>query len=130
MSRTGSKVPGGLNSTVVPTASPTASPTSAPRKRSRRVIPSGLHANICSFQFSIRRTPNGTGQSGAAWWGERAPVLEKLLDPERYPIAMRVGAAAGDEHNAADAPEHSFEFGLQRILDGVQALVDGRSSVG
>jgi hypothetical protein len=43
---------------------------------------------------------------------------------------MRVGAAAGEEHNAAYAPEHSFEFGLQRILDGVQALVDGRSSVG
>jgi AcrR family transcriptional regulator len=71
-----------------------------------------------------------TGQSDEEWWAARAPLLEKLLDPERYPTAMRVGAAAGEEHNAAYAPEHSFEFGLQRILDGVQALVDGRSSVG
>jgi hypothetical protein len=71
-----------------------------------------------------------TGQSDDAWWAERAPLLERLLDPDRYPIAMRVGAAAGDEHNAAYAPEHSFEFGLQRILDGVEALINPRSSDG
>jgi AcrR family transcriptional regulator len=71
-----------------------------------------------------------TGQTDEAWWAERAPLLETLLEPERYPTAMRVGGAAGEEHNAAYAPEHSFEFGLQRILDGVQALVERRSSVG
>ena len=71
-----------------------------------------------------------TGQSDEAWWAERAPLLERLVEPERYPTAGRVGQAAGGEHNAAYAPEHSFEFGLERILDGVQALVDGRSSVG
>jgi AcrR family transcriptional regulator len=71
-----------------------------------------------------------TGQSDAAWWAERAPLLEKHLEPERYPTASRVGQAAGEEHNAAYAPEHSFEFGLARILDGIQALVDGRSSDG
>ena len=70
------------------------------------------------------------GQSDEAWWAARAPLLERLLDAERFSTAMRVGAAAGEEHNAAYAPEHSFEFGLERILDGVQALVDGRSSVG
>jgi AcrR family transcriptional regulator len=71
-----------------------------------------------------------TGQSDEAWWAERAPLLERLLEPERYPTAIRVGAAAGQEHNAAYAPEHSFEFGLERILDGVQALLEGRSSDG
>jgi hypothetical protein len=56
--------------------------------------------------------------------------LEALLDPERFPTAVRVRAAASEEDDAAHAPEYSFEFGLQRILDGVKALVDGRSSVG
>jgi AcrR family transcriptional regulator len=56
----------------------------------------------------------------------RTPVLEGLVDPERFPTAMRVGAAT-HEDNAA---EHSFEFGLHRILDSVQSLVDGRSSAG
>ena len=63
-----------------------------------------------------------TGVSDEAWWEARAPILERLLDPERFPTAVRVGAAAGEEHNAAYAPEHTFEFGLQRILDGVEAL--------
>lgn len=54
-----------------------------------------------------------------AWW-----------DPERFPTAVRVSATAGERHNDAYAPEHSFEFGLRCILDGVQALVHGRSSVG
>jgi AcrR family transcriptional regulator len=71
-----------------------------------------------------------TGVSDRDWWEARAPVLERLLDPSRFPTAVRVGAAAGEEHNAAYAPEHSFEFGLQRVLDGVQALIDRRSSVG
>ena len=73
-----------------------------------------------------------TGINDEDWWAARAPLLEKLLDPERFPTAVRVGAAAGEEHNAAYAPEHSFEFGLSRILDGVQALVErsvfGRAS--
>src|SRR4029453_12648677 len=51
-----------------------------------------------------------TGKSDEAWWAEGAPTLRELLEPERYPTAMRVGAAAGEEHNAAYAPEHSFEF--------------------
>jgi AcrR family transcriptional regulator len=70
-----------------------------------------------------------TGQSDAEWWAARAPLLGELLEPELYPTAMRVGAAAGEKHNAAYAPEYSFEFGLRCILDGVQALVEGRSSV-
>ena len=67
-----------------------------------------------------------TGVSDQSWWETRAPILERLLDPDRFPIAVRVGAAAGDEHNAAYAPEHTFEFGLQRILDGVEALIRSR----
>jgi AcrR family transcriptional regulator len=69
-----------------------------------------------------------TGVSDQDWWEARAPILERLLDPDRFPTAVRVGAAAGEEHNAAYAPEHSFEFGLQRILDGVEALISRRAS--
>jgi AcrR family transcriptional regulator len=71
-----------------------------------------------------------TGISDQAWWEERAPILDRVLEPERFPTAARVGAAAGEEHNAAYAPEHTFEFGLQRILDGIQNLVSSRASDG
>ena len=67
-----------------------------------------------------------TGQSDQEWWEARAPILERLIEPGAYPLAGRVGQAAGEAHNAAFAPEHTFWFGLQRILDGIEALVRSR----
>jgi hypothetical protein len=51
-----------------------------------------------------------------------------ISDATRFPTAARVGQAAGEALQAAYSPEHAFEFGLQRVLDGVQALVDSRES--
>ena len=59
-----------------------------------------------------------------------APNLAPQITATRFPRVVRVGAAASEEHNEAYAPEHSFEFGLRCILDGVAALVQSRSSVG
>ena len=70
-----------------------------------------------------------TGQSDQAWWEARAPILERLIDPGRVSRSRAAsGQAAGEAHNAAYAPEHTFWFGLQRILDGIEALVRGRAS--
>ena len=69
-----------------------------------------------------------TGQSEDEWWAAYEPLLAKVYDAERYPTASRVGAAAGEEFQAASAPERTFEFGLERLLDGVAALIDSRGS--
>ncbi|WP_260638535.1 TetR/AcrR family transcriptional regulator [Streptomyces angustmyceticus] len=61
------------------------------------------------------------------WWAANAPLLEKVLDPRAYPTAARVGTAAGTAHGAAYSPEHAWEFGLGRVLDGLAALVDSRA---
>ena len=58
------------------------------------------------------------------WWAATAPVLERVFDPARYPLAARVGSAAGAAHGAAYGPEHAYEFGLARVLDGLAALID------
>lgn len=60
------------------------------------------------------------------WWAANAPVLASVLDPAAYPLAVRVGTAAGTAHRAAYSPAHAYEFGLQVILDGFGALI-GRS---
>ncbi|PXY21211.1 TetR/AcrR family transcriptional regulator [Prauserella muralis] len=65
-----------------------------------------------------------TGKTDIAWWEERAPLLAKVFDAERYPVAAEVGAAAGEEYQAAVDPARSFEFGLARLLDGVAVLVE------
>jgi AcrR family transcriptional regulator len=61
------------------------------------------------------------------WWAAYAPLLAKVFDVEKYPIAARVGAAAGETYGAAYDPARAFEFGLRRLLDGVAALIAARS---
>ena len=69
-----------------------------------------------------------TKLSDEQWWAANASILEQLLDPTRFPTAVRVGHAAGEAHNAAANPRAEFEFGLQRFLDGIQNLLDSRTS--
>ncbi|MFC7384476.1 TetR/AcrR family transcriptional regulator [Sphaerisporangium rhizosphaerae] len=60
------------------------------------------------------------------WWAASAPLLARVFDAERYPTASRVGAAAGEAHNAAYDPGHAYAFGLRRVLDGLGVLIDQR----
>jgi AcrR family transcriptional regulator len=62
----------------------------------------------------------------AEWWEQAGPLLAEAVDPERYPLAARVGAAAGEAHGSAYDPAHAYAFGLERVLDGLAALIDGR----
>ncbi|MGC4807517.1 TetR/AcrR family transcriptional regulator [Micromonospora sp. DT233] len=67
-----------------------------------------------------------TGMTDAQWWQAHAPWLERLVAPGRYPTAARVGTAAGQAHGTAHDPGYAFEFGLQRVLDGVAVVVGER----
>lgn len=69
-----------------------------------------------------------TGMTDEQWWAAHAPFLTKVFDPGRYPTAARVGATAGEVYEAAFDPEHAFEFGLQRVLDGIDVLIRSRSA--
>jgi hypothetical protein len=58
---------------------------------------------------------------GMAGYGR---VLAELIDVGRLPaIAALIGDAA---LGAADARHDDFEFGLERILDGIEALIARR----
>lgn len=58
------------------------------------------------------------------WWAANAPLLARVLDADAYPVAARVGAAAGAAYGSAYSPEHAYEFGLCRVLDGLAALIE------
>jgi AcrR family transcriptional regulator len=64
------------------------------------------------------------------WWAASAPLLARVFDESAYPTAARVGAAAGAAHGAAYHPGHAFEFGLERVLDGLAALIEGPAQRG
>ncbi|MBM0275940.1 TetR/AcrR family transcriptional regulator [Micromonospora tarensis] len=68
-----------------------------------------------------------TGMTDGQWWQSHAPWLETFLKPGAYPTASRVGTAAGQQHGAAYGPEYAFEFGLQRVLDGIAVVVAERA---
>lgn len=69
------------------------------------------------------RLAQRTGQTDEQWWATQAPVLQRLLDPTRFPVAVRVGQAAGQAHGSAISPRAEFEFGLHRLLDGIGDLL-------
>ena len=67
-----------------------------------------------------------SAMSDQQWWAANAGLLNRVLDEEAFPLAVRVGSAAGVAHGSAHDPEHAYHFGLQRLLDGLAALIDGR----
>ncbi|MQS16694.1 TetR/AcrR family transcriptional regulator [Streptomyces kaniharaensis] len=74
-----------------------------------------------------RAARQDSAMSDEQWWAGNAELLARVFDPERYPTAARVGAAAGEAHGGACSPAHAYEFGLSRVLDGLAALIENRT---
>jgi AcrR family transcriptional regulator len=69
-----------------------------------------------SAQISLGVT--GTG----AWAEDFRRVLERVADDERYSALTALAAADGFDEGADDTAD-AFEFGLERLLDGIGAFV-------
>jgi hypothetical protein len=76
--------------------------------------------------------PQQTGISDADWWAARTPMLGRLVDEGRFPTWNRLSRERVFAQH--DRPEtgtpytvqvalDSFEFGLQRVLDGIEAHI-------
>jgi AcrR family transcriptional regulator len=62
-----------------------------------------------------------TGLSSEEWMQAQEPALRPFMTPGRFPVFERLVATEYDfDLNAI------FEFGLQRLLDGVAVLIDGQ----
>lgn len=75
-----------------------------------------VHANALA---AADTAAHNAGQSDEEWWAAVAPLLERAMDAERYPLAGRVGSAAG-----AYDPETVWAFGLRCLLDGLARIVE------
>ncbi|HEY0002398.1 MAG TPA: TetR/AcrR family transcriptional regulator C-terminal domain-containing protein [Actinoplanes sp.] len=84
----------------------------------------GFAQNAARAAVAARRAAEQTQMTDAEWWEINAPVLERLMPPGAYPVSGRVGQVAGETYNALADPERSFQFGLERILDGLAFLLD------
>jgi AcrR family transcriptional regulator len=74
-----------------------------------------------------------TGQSEAEWWTEREALLNEVMTAERFPTLDRLASAGGfdvppdtENYNVRFIVD-DFEFGLQRLLDGIERYVEARA---
>jgi AcrR family transcriptional regulator len=68
-----------------------------------------------------------TGVSDEQFWTAVGARIEQAVRDDSFPLLWKLGAA-GVFDQAEDAFDAFFEFGLQRLLDGVQALVEARAT--
>jgi AcrR family transcriptional regulator len=76
--------------------------------------------------IDAKQVIQSSGITDREWWEAHEPLLEKIGDAQKFPIASRVGTTVGQEFEAAYDSEHGFEFGLARVLDGIAALLADR----
>jgi AcrR family transcriptional regulator len=62
-----------------------------------------------------------SGVSEGQWWSERTQFWEEIFDVESFPTMTEVWESGG-----FNEPEDDFEFGLERVLDGIESLVHER----
>jgi AcrR family transcriptional regulator len=83
---------------------------------------------VARRRIDADRVVRRTGISDAQWWHRVQPALSEVFDASQFPIAARVGEAAGQAHQAAHNPEHAFAFGLDRLIQGVESLIETKAT--
>jgi AcrR family transcriptional regulator len=76
--------------------------------------------------LDAREVERQSGMTDEQWWALNAELLEGLMEPSLYPTTTRVGAAYRAVEQSALDSVSDFEFGLQRVLDGIAVFIDRR----
>jgi AcrR family transcriptional regulator len=91
------------------------------RKASVIMLLSGYVRNLATTEADIAAAVAASGLGADEWMASYPRMLSQLTDPRRFP-ALTTFIAAG-VFETADEPDDEFVFGLDRILDGVGALL-------
>ncbi|MTE16635.1 TetR/AcrR family transcriptional regulator [Nocardia aurantiaca] len=86
----------------------------------------GFVTSTAQLAIDTARAAAESGQSDNDWWERAAPLLARVFDADRYPLAARIGAVAGQAHEGAYSADHAYEFGLARVLDGLAVWIENR----
>ncbi|WP_372786067.1 TetR/AcrR family transcriptional regulator [Phenylobacterium sp.] len=76
--------------------------------------------------LEAREVEQTSGISDEQWWALNEELLKGLVEPDRYPTTVRVGQAYKAAREVGPDHMRSFEFGLQRVLDGIEVFIDRR----
>jgi len=92
------------------------------RKASVILLLSGYVRNVATTEMDVAAAIRDSGLAPDAWMARYGTMLRELTDAGRFP-ALTAFLDAG-VFDVADGPDDEFVFGLERILDGVAALVE------
>jgi AcrR family transcriptional regulator len=100
-------------------------------KLSVMLLLTGFVRNWGRLEADLMEASRASGVSTDAAMSGYGRLLARLTDPERFP-ALHAVIAAGVFDDDPDDPEEpdEFLFGLERVLDGVDALVRARAATG
>jgi len=91
------------------------------RKASVIMLVSGYVRNLAATEADIIAAVMASGQDYDEWMRSYPRMLGQLTDARRFPaLAAFIEAGVFDQ---ADDPDDEFIFGLDRILDGIAALI-------
>lgn len=93
------------------------------RKGSVVMLLAGYVRNQAATEADIEAAIGASGLDPSGWMSSYSAMLRRLTDPQRFPALAAFIAARVFE--AVDDPDDEFVFGLDRILDGVAALIRG-----
>ena len=85
----------------------------------------GFVQSHCRSAHDAARAVTDTAMSDEQWWAANQPILARALDPDAYPRAVRIGAAAGEAQGGAWGASQAWAFGLARTLDALATLIEG-----
>jgi len=94
------------------------------RKASVIMLLAGYVRNLATTEADIAAAIQASGLTPAEWMSSYPRILAGLADPQRFPALTQFIAAGVFE--AEDGPDDEFNFGLDRILDGLEALIGAR----
>ncbi|MFF6876844.1 MULTISPECIES: TetR/AcrR family transcriptional regulator C-terminal domain-containing protein [unclassified Streptomyces] len=97
---------------------------SDPELVSAIILTDGYVAGAARSQLYEREAERRTGLTDAEFWQAQVPMLEKAMASGRYPVMASLS------EDAFGTDFDHFEFGLQRILDGLEVLVAERKAQG
>ncbi|MFF7868984.1 TetR/AcrR family transcriptional regulator [Streptomyces qaidamensis] len=95
---------------------------SDPELVSAIIMIDGYVVGAARSQLYEQEAERRTGLTDAEFWQAQVPMLEKAMASGRYPVMASLS------EDAFGTDFDHFEFGLQRILDGLEVLVARRKA--
>lgn len=99
-------------------------PLTAQEKINTVVLVSGFVRNDATFLADVAAAAAGHASPPPAY----GRTLAGLIDPEHFPALHEIVLSGALDDD--DDPDIGFEYGLQRILDGIDALISSKGANG